>query len=136
MSLYGMLFGESQNSDGLWDVLKLDDYEVGRYRDIYIREYTSDSSECKYGGMSPGKYIVLLTRNGGGNREYYEGSFESLRDHPNYLDDWDCDWDCTYAEIAFSIPEKVKEEVEKQEPVKDRGEAFDDLLNALRNKKL
>lgn len=128
-----MLFGQNKNSDELWNILNLDDYEVGRYRDIYLREYHADDSECKYHGMEPGKYIVLLTRNGGGNREDYEGCFESLRGHPNYEDDWDCDFDCTYAEIAFSIPEKVKEEIEKQESAQDRGEAFNDVINSIKN---
>lgn len=90
MSLYALLFGGGgPKQEELWNILGLEDYDVGRYRDIYVKD----------------EKIILLTRNGGGNREEYESSFESLKTHPNYLGDWDCDWDRTYAEISFSIPE-------------------------------
>lgn len=135
MSFYGMLFGknDNENTNVLWDILCLDDYKLGRFRDIYLREYTTESKECKQNKISPGRYIVLLTRNGGGNRENYEDCFRSLQKHQHYKSDWDCDWDCTYAEIAFSIPTQSKEELDKKEPTKDRGEVFDDIIKAIRN---
>lgn len=94
---------------------------LGRERDVYVRHVP------EYGGT----YIILLTRNGGGNREDYQDSFDSLETHPNYVDNWDCDWDCTYAEICFSIPEVHREEVMKMTQSKDPGEKFDDFINAL-----
>lgn len=121
MSLYGMLFGKGVNSERLWDILNLDDdaYDVGRYRDI---------------SLVNGK-IILLTRNGGGNREDHENSFESLRRHPNYVNDWDCYWDCTYAEIEFSIPEEHAVEVATMSEVMGHGEKFDALFQAMEAKK-
>jgi hypothetical protein len=126
MSLYRMLFGgggeaQDQRCPSLWNILDLDNYEVGRYRDIYVRE---------------GK-IILLTRNGGGNREEYKQCFKSLRKHPNYLDDWDCDWDRTYAEISFSIPdghEHLKDVPDEKDPG-GRHESADEAIKAIRERK-
>lgn len=134
MSLYGLLFGENDNANDLQDIIKLENYNVGRYRDIYLRDYTPNSNECHYSRLSPGRYIVLLTRNGGGNREDYEESINSLQSHPNYITDWDCDWDCTYAEFVFSIPSAFKDTLRDKKTAKDRGEAFDDVINAIKNK--
>lgn len=69
-------------------------YPTGRFRDIYY-----DKTE----GI-----VVLYTRNGGGNREYYQYVFDLLSKHPNYLRDYDDDYDCTYAYIEFSVPELYK----------------------------
>jgi arabinogalactan endo-1,4-beta-galactosidase len=85
MALYNILFGKNPNSDKLCEILNLGNYEVGRYRDISLRD----------------GYIIVLTRTGGGNREHYESTFESLKTHPNYLDVWDS----TYCEFQFSIPD-------------------------------
>lgn len=120
MSMYGLVVGSDQNSDRLNDILELEKYDTGRERDTYVRKYDEET------------YIVLLTRNGGGNREDYESSFDSLQKHPNYVSDWDCDWDCTYAEICFSIPEKHREEVMKMNVSKDSGEKFMDFIKSMR----
>jgi hypothetical protein len=98
MSLYNIINGEDPNADDYYDLLDLYNYEVGRYRNMYL----SDDK----------KQLVLLTRNGGGNREEYEYVFESLESHPNYQYDSDCDWDETYCEYFFSIP---KEKIESKE---------------------
>lgn len=70
-------------------------YPTGRFRDIYLNR--------------DGTKIILYTRNGGGNREYYEYVFELLRKHPNYLTDYDDDFDNTYAYIEFSVPEAYQD---------------------------
>jgi hypothetical protein len=115
MSMYNICCGTNAHSDRLYEMLNLGDYETGRYRDISLHE---------------GK-IILLTRNGGGNREHYEHCFESMRTHPNYIDDWDCDWDSTYAEIAFSIPEKFAADISQMKDDKDPGEKFDNAIKLL-----
>jgi hypothetical protein len=112
MALYTMLFGKNPNSDTLWKVLDLDEYEVGRFRDVSLRD----------------GQIILLTRNGGGNREDYESAFESLSGHPNYIKDYDCDWDCTYAEIVFSVPEKYKEETAKMDDDETPDKKFEEAI--------
>jgi len=97
-------------------------YPTGRFRDIYLNE--------------DGTRIILYTRNGGGNREYYNYVFEILRQHPNYLEDYDDDYDSTYAYIEFSVPEEYKELChalatgEKPETV---GDKFKRLIEGLQN---
>lgn len=88
--LYNMLFGEnSSQKNFLFALLNITQDDVGRYRDIYVTE----------------DYIVIHTRNGGGNREDYEDVFEALSQHPLYAYDEDDDFDCTYADIYFVHPE-------------------------------
>jgi len=87
--LYNILFGENQNQrDFLFKLLELTPHDCGRYRDIYVIE----------------NYIVVHTRNGGGNRDDYEAVFESLAQHPLYEYDEDDDFDSTYADIYFRWP--------------------------------
>lgn len=71
-------------------------YPSGRFRDVYYEH--EEGSEPK---------IILYTRNGGGNREYYQWVFELLQNHPLYLQDYDDDFDSTYAYIEFKAPESV-----------------------------
>lgn len=51
-----------------------------------------------------GDYIVVKTRNGGGNREQYQSVFDEMAMHPLYSHDEDNDFDCTYASIYFHLP--------------------------------
>jgi hypothetical protein len=135
MSLYNMLFGQNPASPILMAALNLDNeapanwdqrfdeisdswgepdiysekgqalmkeakemgyYPTGRFRDIYFQN--EEGSEPK---------IVLYTRNGGGNREWYQYVFELLENHPLYITDYDDDFDCTYAYIEFKAPESI-----------------------------
>jgi hypothetical protein len=74
--------------------IKQGHWNSGRFRDIYLNK--------------EGTIIILFTRNGGGNRESYWYLFDILRQHPNYITDYDDDYDCTYASIEFSVPEEFK----------------------------
>lgn len=112
MSLYNMLFGVNQMAPVLLGALGMSAGQVPRFRDCYL-----DSEK---------KRIVIHTRTGGGNRDYYE-SEESCRDHhpeyfkgegddpsgpwnadlrkhPQFLYDEDDDFDSTYADFYFSFP--------------------------------
>ena len=103
MSLYNMMFGSNPLAGITLSALDLTPNDVPRFRDAYF-----DADENR---------LVIYTRTGGGNREYYgqpdgydnedyEGPFNSdLERHPNYLFDEDDDFDCTYAYFYFSIPE-------------------------------
>jgi len=71
-------------------------YPTGRFRDIYFEN--QDGSTPK---------IILYTRNGGGNRDYYSWVFELLEKHPLYIQDYDDDFDYTYAYIEFKAPESI-----------------------------
>ena len=89
--LYNMLFGENASQkDFLFNLLGKSPSDFGRYRDIYVTD----------------EYIVVYTRNGGGNREDYKGVFDEMSDHPLYVYDEDDDFDCTYANIYFRHPEE------------------------------
>ena len=89
MSLYNMLFGTNPDSEQLLRLLGKTKSDFGRFRDVYVED----------------NYIVVYTRNGGGNREDYEDVFDEMSEHPWYSHDEDDDFDCTYASIYFKIPE-------------------------------
>lgn len=110
MSFYNMLFGKNPMSSILLKMLDLTEASVGRFRDAYLNE--------------DGTRIIILTRNGGGNRGHWEDDDApegpdchcpgcvmeyDMPKHPNYITDYDDDFDRTYAYIEFSIPEKFKE---------------------------
>lgn len=92
--LYNMLFGENASQkDFLFSLLGKTAGDFGRYRDIYVTN----------------EHIVVHTRNGGGNREYYEDVFDEMSEHPLYAYDEDDDFDCTYANIYFKHPAEYAE---------------------------
>jgi hypothetical protein len=94
MSMYNMLFGEnSSQREFLLSILDLNDFDFGRYRDIFVTD----------------EHIVVHTRNGGGNRDCYEYVFEAAEQHPLYSHDEDDDFDCTYANIYFRHPAGYEE---------------------------
>jgi len=94
-----MFVEKDTHADELYEMLNLQKYYVGRYTDTFCGK-DEDSGKV---------VIILRTRIGGGNREDYQGCFDALKTHPNYLRDQDCDWDCTYADIYFSVPKEHKE---------------------------
>lgn len=114
MSLYNAIFGVNPLAYVVMAALKTDSNNVPRFRDAYF-----DADENR---------LVIYTRTGGGNRDYYE-SEESCREaypeyfvgddkveHPNgpwnedlrnlsgYIGDEDDDYDCTYAYFYYDIP--------------------------------
>ncbi len=92
MSLYNMVFGMNPDSGKLLEILGKTQGDFGRFRNVYMED----------------GYIVVHTRNGGGNREDYEDVFEEMSMHPWYSHDQDDDFDCTYANIYFKLPEDEK----------------------------
>lgn len=89
MSLYNMLFGMNPDTDKILSLLGKTREDFGRFRNVYMED----------------GYIVVHTRNGGGNRESYEDVFDEMSEHPWYSHDADDDFDCTYANIFFKVPE-------------------------------
>jgi hypothetical protein len=88
-----MLFGDGgKTTEFLLKILGREPGDFGRFRSVYVTE----------------DYIVVHTRNGGGNREYYEDYLED-EDHPLYSHNEDCDYDETYADIFYNHPEEYKE---------------------------
>lgn len=92
MSLYNMVFGMNPDSDKLLELLGKTAADFGRFRNVYMED----------------GYIVVHTRNGGGNREDYEDVFDEMSEHPWYSHDEDDSFDCTYANIYFKLPEDEK----------------------------
>jgi len=106
MSLYNALFGVNPFSRVLLLMLGTTESHVPRYRDCFLSE---DGTE-----------IIIHTRTGGGNREYYDepndenqdGPWNSdLREIPGFKSDCDDDFDCTYADFHYAVPEAFKEQV-------------------------
>ena len=88
MSLYNMIFGKNPSEKEILALLGLTELDVERFRECWIDERT--------------RRIVIMTRTGGGNREYYRN--EKLTSNPYYIDDHDDDFDSTYAYYEFAIP--------------------------------
>ena len=97
MSLYNMLFGVNPFSDVLLQMLGLTKADVPRYRDCFLNK---DGTE-----------IIIHTRTGGGNRDDYAGSNETLTQVPGYKYDEDDDFDCTYADFHYEVPDAFKAQV-------------------------
>lgn len=103
MSLYNLLFGQNPNSDIILAILKLKESDIERFRDC---GFTKDG-------------IYIYTRTGGGNRASYPN--KKLVESKYYLNDCDDNCDCTYATYYFSIPEEIKEDVEKFKDFMNKG---------------
>ena len=116
MSLYNLLFGSNPNANDILALLGKGVADFGRYRNVFIEE----------------DFIIVHTRNGGGNREDYEYVFEEMSKHPWYSHDEDDDFDCTYANIYFKVPEDVKQELENLNKGENPKEQWDKLLEKLK----
>ena len=92
-----MLFGTNKLAPMLLATLNIDEDSIPRFRDCFIDD-----------GL-----IVIHTRTGGGNREYYESQNEELTEHPNYLHNSDDEFDCTYANFYYSFPDEYKDDLTK-----------------------
>ena len=88
--IYNMLFGENEYADQLLDMLGLDKSMFGRYRDCYLN--------------ADGTRIIVVTRCGGKDRYEYDDVFARMRDHNNYLGDYDDSIDETYCYFEFGVP--------------------------------
>ena len=122
MSLYNMVFGMNPDSNKLLEVLGKTQADFGRFRNVYMED----------------GYIVVHTRNGGGNREDYEDVFDEMSTHPWYSHDADDDFDCTYANIYFKVPEGSEQTMmalrglnEGENPSKQWAELFG-MMEALK----
>lgn len=111
-----MMFGVNSMAPVLLKIIGLDANDVPRFRDAFIQ----------------GEYIVVHTRSGGGNRDFYE-SLETCRenypeyftgeDYPDgpwnynltcnqyYSHDEDDDFDSTYANFYFDFPSEYADDL-------------------------
>lgn len=129
MSLYNMLFGINDLTPFLLSVLGIKQEDIPRFRDCFLNE----------------GYIVIYTRTGGGNREFYdypndenqEGPWNStLRDNEYYISDNDDEFDCTYANFYFRFPNEYRSDLEALEAGNESytpSERWQMLFEELRN---
>lgn len=96
MSLYNMLFGFNPSCFLFMPMLGKKQEEYPRFRDCFL------SDDCKR--------IVIYTRTGGGNREYYEEENQIMFNDPLYVKDYDEEDDNTYLYVEFNVPEKWVED--------------------------
>lgn len=143
MSLYNQLFGVNDHADLLLAVLGLRRVDVPRFRDCYLA----------------GKNIVIYTRTGGGNRDYYDseemcrsnfpeyfdgktdptGPWNSdLQANPYYSHDEDEEYDSTYASFYFRFPEEYDAqltelaELDNSTPPAEKWQSLFDALREVR----
>lgn len=120
MNLYNSLFGKNEAAEVILATLDLTPLDIPRFRDCFIED----------------DYIVIYTRTGGGNRDYYDVNTDEpgydgespedvwsclpakgevtnwkLYNHPCFDHDTDDDFDSTYAYFYFRFPEEYKEEL-------------------------
>ena len=149
MSLYNMLFGQTPLAPALLKILNIEPGNIPRYRDAYLGD--------------EGKSIIIYTRTGGGNRDFYDseescricypeyfkntdedptGPWNSdMQSHPQYMQDYDDDFDSTYAYFEFKVPEEWAAELEalaKQAPgsTTSPSEKWQALLSSLQQPQL
>lgn len=113
MSLYNALFGTRREAPVVLAALAISEANVPRFRDAY---YDTKADR-----------LVIYTRTGGGNRDFYEDEATCRANHPEYfggkdddpsgpwnadlralpgfISDEDNDFDCTYASFFFHVPE-------------------------------
>jgi hypothetical protein len=144
-SLYNMLFGTNKFADVLLKMLGTERDQVPRFRDCFVSD--------------DGKMVVIHTRTGGGNRDFYEDYATCQKNFPDYVDDmeadqsgpWnstlrelpgfirdeDDDFDPTYANFYYEIPESCREYVTALEELgaKDNpAEKWKKLLTDMQDK--
>lgn len=147
MSLYNTLFGRNPSSRLLLAMLNLTEGDVGRFRDCYLARGArherdknfSDALSLEELAKKP-LFIIIYTRNGGGNRDDYVGATEHLQSLREYVTDYDDDYDCTYASYEFQVPVVFRETAEElaglgAESAVSPGERFKLLIEKLETKK-
>ena len=137
MSLYNMLFGVHGEAPIVLHMLGITEHHVPRFRSAYIEN---------------GR-LVLYTRTGGGNRDFYESEECCRGNYPEYFDGedepsgpWNCDlrniqgflydqdddFDSTYAYFYYSPPDEYKADIEGiGEESRSPSAQWDKLLSSL-----
>jgi len=149
MSMYNMLFGVERTAGAVLELLGKTSNDVPRFRDAYLT-WADDAKTDPV--------MVIHTRTGGGNRDYYDSEARrraespedftegtppptgpwnaDLRGWPGYRYDVDDDFDSTYADFYFDVPASARDAVvgflqENGQPATPR-EKFDALMAAMK----
>ena len=100
MSLYNMVFGFNPAC-----VLFLP--MIGKSRDDFPRFRDA------FSGDADQRTIRVMTRTGGGNREFHEDENDAITKFDGYVKDWDDDFDSTFAYWEIAVPEKWHADYDK-----------------------
>lgn len=106
MALYTQLFGENEDAVAILGFAGLTRKMFPRYRDVFLDD--------------KGLTVLVYTRIGGANREYFKDEIETLKQHKQYVCNYDDHHDETYAYFKFNVlPEYVDtaKKVFKEDPV-------------------
>lgn len=106
MALYTQLFGENEDAVAILGFAGLTRKMFPRYRDVFLDD--------------KGLTVLVYTRIGGANREYYKDDIEKLKEHKQYVCNYDDHHDETYAYFKFNVlPEYVDtaKKIFKEDPV-------------------
>lgn len=106
MALYTQLFGENEDAMAILGFAGLTREMFPRYRDVFLDD--------------KGLTVLVYTRIGGANREYFKDEINKLKLHKQYVCNYDDHHDETYAYFKFNVlPEYVDtaKKVFKEDPV-------------------
>jgi len=99
MSLYNQLLGMNPNTTTILKAIGLTTEVFERFRDC-------DVLKCE-----KSLKIIAFARIGGPNRENHKEAIKTLREHPNFLADYDDTQDQTFCAFEFSVPKDKIEAV-------------------------
>lgn len=79
--------------------------------DMLLKMIQPELDICRYRNCYPDmkdsrRVLVIKTRTGGDNRDYYSDNIDELRSHHLYMYDEDDSFDDTYAYFTFMIPKE------------------------------
>lgn len=105
------LLSDNYNIGPILKAIGLKKGDIDRFRDVDVPPYSryrqlplfTDPRFESEDKCSDKNTIVVLTRTGGSNRSEYGDNWKFIRNHPNYICDYDCSFDETYAYIEFSV---------------------------------
>lgn len=97
MSLYNIVMKTSPLAHIVLTMLALVPSSVPRIRDAYASD--------------DGHRIMVLTRSGGGNREHYKEKNDYMREHPQFVHDFDDAVDDTFALFVYDTPTKYLDDL-------------------------
>lgn len=89
MSLYTQLFGENKEAKAILGFANLTREMFPRYRDVFLAD--------------KGTNVIVYTRIGGPNRNDYKQQIKTIRQHKQFIKDYDDEHDNTYAYFEFKV---------------------------------
>lgn len=94
MALYTQLFGENKEATSILGFANLNREMFPRYRDVFL--------------CDDGNNVIVYTRIGGPNRNNYKQQIKNIKQHKQFIKDYDDKYDNTYAYFKFKVlPEYI-----------------------------